>query len=610
MTGRSENIPLLPRHLAEKALAQRGNIEGERKLVTIMFADLVGSTALASRMDPEDMVELLNGLFTRWVDAVHRFEGTVDKFLGDGILALFGAPLVHEDDPRRAVLAALQIRAATAEYASTLPDTHLDVRIGINTGTVVVGTVGSDARMEYTAIGDAVNVAQRVEASARPGSVYLSQSTHDLVAPYFSTSNAGEFALKGKPEPVPLYEVVGDLGVTTTVRGVAGLTSPIVGRDSEIERLRTALDDLRGGTGSVLAMVGEPGLGKSRLLAETRLLAADLAWAEGHALSYGSSTPYLPLAQIVSAITPRPDDSDLRALVTGTEAGPVDGRRERIITSMREAIVGAAPLVIALEDLHWVDESSRDVLEAMAPVAETEPVLFLMTSRPEGRRAAERMGAQVIEIEPLAPEAGFDLVRNLLHLERIPESLRDLILDKAQGNPFFVEEFLRMLIGDGVLTQEAGEWTADSTPGDLAIPPTLESLLASRIDRLAPGPKRVLQAASVLGRQFHEQVLAELVDPADALVVLRSEGFMVGGSGERAHAFKHVITQEVAYESALKRTRRVWHLAAGDAIERIYAGQVGARAAELGRHFDLGGDTRRAVEHLSVAARNAADSYA
>ncbi len=610
MTETSARDPLLPRHLAERALAQRENIEGERKLVTILFADLVGSTALAGELDPEDMVELLNGLFERWVDAVHRFEGIVDKFLGDGMLALFGAPLVHEDDPRRAVLAALEIRDQTAAYSSTFARAPLDVRIGINTGTVVVGTVGSDARMEYTAIGDAVNVAQRVESSARAGSVFLAPSTYELVAPYFAITPAGEFTLKGKPEPVPLYEATADLGLTTAVRGVAGLRSPIVGRTIELAELQAAIGDLREGKGSAVAMVGEPGLGKSRLLAESRAMAAGLLWAEGHALSYGASTPYLTLAQIVRGLAPETDDRDLSAMLAGSQSGTAEGRPERIVAALRAAVLEAAPLVIAVEDLHWLDEASRTALEALAPVADAAPVLFLATSRPAGRKVAAGIGARVIEIDRLPHEASFELIRNLLHIDHIPDRLRDLVLDRAQGNPFFVEEFLRMLIGDGILTRMGDDWIAGRTPADLSVPPTLEALMASRIDRLASEPKRLLQAASVLGRQFGEAVLSHLVDSTESLPLLHSEGFLLRGDDDQTHVFKHVITQEVAYESALKRTRRKWHLAAGEAIEGLHPDEVEMRAAELGHHFDAGGDAPRAAGHLALASRRAADSYA
>lgn len=609
VTGGQGPSPLLPRHLAEQVVARRGDIEGERKTVSVLFADLVGSTALAERLDPEDMVEILNDLFARWVTAIHRYEGTVDKFLGDGMLALFGAPLAHEDDPRRAVLAALEIRDETARYAESLPDTPIDVRIGINTGTVVVGTIGSDARMEYTAIGDAVNVAQRVESAAAPGSVFIADSTRSLVYPYFQLRTAGTFPLKGKPEPVPLFEVVRDLGVTTAARGVEGLHSPVVGRDEEMSRLEAAIERLRSGRGGVLGLVGEPGLGKSRLLAEARHMAAGISWAEGHALSYGASTPYLPLTQAIRTLAPNTDDPDLRDLLDGTQTGPVDGRRERIISASRAAVLARAPVVIAIEDLHWVDESSSDALEAIAPLASDHPVLIVVTSRPEGRENVVELGADLIEIGQLPHEASQDLVRNLLRLERIPAGLRSLIVDKAQGNPFFVEEFLRALIADGILSKTGNEWTASVTPDDLSVPTTLEALLASRIDRLPPESKRVLQAAAVLGRQFNDRVLDRLVETAAALPGLHSEGFLLPGDDPHTHVFKHVITQEVAYASALRRTRQVWHLAAGDAIEELYPGELGLRAAELGRHFDLGGAPGRALRYLVVAARQAADSY-
>jgi len=573
-------------------------LEGERKLVTVLFADLVGSTALASDLDPEEMVEILNGLFSLWVDAVHRYEGTVDKFLGDGMLALFGAPLSHEDDPRRAVLAALEIRDATHSYAETLPGVPLDVRVGLNTGTVVVGSVGSDARMEYTAIGDAVNVAQRIEAAAGPGSILIGEDTFRLVGSYFELDEVGPTEVKGKSESLTLYEVVGDRAVMGTVHGVEGMQSPLVGRDEELNRLLALLEELGEGSGSVIALVGEPGLGKSRLVSEFARSIDGIRWVEGDALSFGANTPYLPVAQLARSLDPDPSDPDLADLVKGTDAGGDDGYRIRLTSAVRSLIISHSPIVVVMEDLHWMDDASLDLLGSIASSTRSFPILLLMTSRPEGLSRVEALHAEVISIDRLDHNHHSELLENLL--PKVPDSLRQLVLERSQGNPFFTEEFLRMLIEQGAITETAAGWKSGLIE-ELTVPPTLNGLIASRIDRLPADSKRVLQAASVLGRVFSEKLLRHVVGEFD-LSPLHSGGFLVGGNEPGSHVFKHVITQEVAYSGILKRVRRGLHLRVGEAIEVLYPDERKMRSAELGRHFDLAGDTDRAIYYLKMAA--------
>ncbi|MDH3306737.1 MAG: AAA family ATPase [Acidimicrobiia bacterium] len=609
MTESGSLSTLLPRHLASQALESRARIEGERKVVTLLFADVVGSTAMATDLDPEDLVDVLNGLFSHWVEAVHRYEGTVDKFLGDGMLALFGAPLVHEDDPRRAVLAALEIRDTTRTYASTLDGIPLDVRVGLNTGMVVVGTVGSDARMEYTAIGDPVNVAQRVEASADPGTVFVSEATRRLIEPYFIVRDAGTFELKGKPQPAALCEVVADAGVVGTVRGVEGLTSPLVGRAGELARLDQMLDDLRAGTGSVVALVGEPGLGKSRLIAEMSERAGNLGWAEGHSISFGAATPYLPVVELVGDLDPAPADADLAALVSGGVVADPDGARDRILVAVRRLVASCAPVLVVVEDLHWADDASLDIFEGLAGLAADHPIGLLITSRPEGEERAVALGAEVFAIEPLDHDQHGELLNNLLRIDRIPEAMQDLIIERARGNPFFTEEFLRMLIDEGVLEHVDDEWRAVGSIDEVAVPPHVQGLVASRIDRLDPATKRIVQAASVLGPVFGEALLARLVDVPIDLAPLHAGGFLQAGPDSSSLAFKHGITQEVAYESVLRKTRRDLHRRAALAIEDLYPTETDLRAAELGRHFDLAGDTDRALPYLTAAARRAFGAF-
>jgi class 3 adenylate cyclase/tetratricopeptide (TPR) repeat protein len=592
---------LLPRHLAERVLEGRAELEGERKVVTVMFADLTGSTSLGAQLDPEDLVELLNALFTRWVRAVHAYEGTVDKFLGDGMLALFGAPLAHEDDPRRAVLAALAVRDATRAQAIE-SGLHLDVRIGLNTGSVVVGTVGSDARMEYTAIGDAVNAAQRIEAAAEPGTIFVGEETAKLVRSYFALRPAGTHELRGRGE-MELTEVVGDLGVTATVRGVEGLSSGLVGRDDELRRLVGAIDRAAEGIGSVIGLVAEPGVGKSRLISEVRKRARSIPWAQGHALSFGSTTPYLPIAELVESLDQV--DTELSELLAGGGDGS-EVSRERVMVAVRRAVAAASPAVVVVEDLHWADASTLDVLAVLA--TGDLPIALILTSRPEGVAVAERLGAEMVWIEPLDAARQHELVSNLVGSETAAALIGTVIAERCAGNPFYTEEYLREMIDSGLLVAGDTGWTVatEQLPG---VPRTVQAVVAARIDRLSGPARRTLHAGSVLGSTFSVDLVAALLEDEPDVGSLVDGGFVVDAPTTGEFVFRHAITQDVAYASMLKRTRRRLHLQAADALAAL-AGDQELRAADLGRHYDLGGRGDLAAPHLLVAARRSAAAYA
>ncbi len=596
---------LLPRHLAERAVSGRQALEGERKLVTILFADVVGSTEMASELDPEDVVDILNGLFEHWVTAVHRYEGTVDKFLGDGMLALFGAPLMHEDDPRRAVLTALQIRDATTSYNRTLADISIDVRVGLNTGTVIVGNVGADARMEYTAIGDAVNVAQRVEASADAGTVFISEETRQFVEPYFRLRDAGTFELKGKREPARLWEVETTTEVIAAARGLGGRTAPLVGRTNELDRLNQILAGLDDGQGSVVALLGEPGVGKSRLVSELKASASRFTWAEGHALSYGASSPFEPIREILTDLG-GVDGPELAALGEGLTGG---SSIDAITAAVRLLVLNRLPAVLFIDDLHWVDDASLDIITMLADLANTDPLGLVITSRPEGRDGAVALGAAILDVTPLPAMANGELIAHLLDTSEVPTDLEDFVLERSEGNPFFTEEFLRVLLDEGVLELVDDSWVLAPGFANLAIPPTLNGLVASRIDRLTAPAKSLLQAAAVIGPSFDNLVLERVADVAVELGPLYEGGFVVSTSDQGTHSFKHVITQEVAYESLLKKARRRIHLRVAEAIEELHADELDIRAAELGRHFDIGDAPDRAIPYLVSGAYRSAAAF-
>ena len=558
-----------PSAIADKILAGRERMEGERKRVTALFADIVGSTALAESMDPEDWREIVTGAHQRVSDAVYRYEGTIAQLLGDGVLAFFGAPLAHEDDPERAVRAGLQILASIADYARELTAGRrvesFQMRVGLNTGLVVVGNIGSDLHMEYLAIGDTVNLAARVQSAADADTMLVTGNTYRLTSSLFDVEDRGLVPVKGKAEAVHIYRIVGERRGAVRARGIAGLASPMVGRQRELSVLQRALEDLNAGRGSTVAVIGEAGLGKTRLIAEWRqaseaLFPGDgLRWVEGRCLSYGASMAHHLSTEIlrgllgVSQETAAEDvEGALRETLQGIftddwmevypflahllgleleeeAAGRVkylDGPalQAKYIAAYRrllKALCEARPTVIICEDVHWADPSSVELGRQILPVVTETPLIVLFAARPDHESPGWRLlaaardlaggGAIELHLTPLSETDSQELVRHLLDIESLPESVRNLILEKAEGNPFFVEEVIRMLIDQGAIARQGEEWVLAKPLGTFEIPDTLQGVLAARIDRLPEDAKRVLQVASVIGRKFQVRVLEEVL---------------------------------------------------------------------------------------------------
>jgi len=555
----------VPTAVAEKIRAQRGHAEGERKLVTALFTDIVGSTALAERMDPEDWRDIVTGSHQRVSDAVYKYEGTIAQLLGDGVLAFFGAPIAHEDDAERALHSALEILEAMRRYAAELrrarniPD--FQIRIGLNTGLVVVGNIGSDLHMEYLAVGDTLNLAARIQSAADPDTILISRHTHRLAAQFFDVEDRGEISVKGKAEAVHVYRVLGAKKGATRARGVTGLASPLVGRGRELTTLADVLADAQTGRGSLVAIVGEAGLGKSRLIAEWRklALAGDMParWVEGRCLSYTMNVAHHLSNDILRGLCGAPPgarDDETHAALEGCMARlpaaardevypflahllglPLDEAASNRIRYLDGAALQAryvsayqrfllalgkeCPTIIICDDTHWADPSSIELVSQLARIAAQAPVVFVFVTRPErdapGWRlisdTPEKAGVGSIELKlaPLSDNDSRQLVSNLLEVEDLPDRVRDLILNKAEGNPFFVEEVLRMLIDRGgiVRASPGGAWAATGDIQTIDIPDTLQGVLAARIDRLPEETKRVLQIASVIGRRFQVSVL-------------------------------------------------------------------------------------------------------
>lgn len=558
-----------PVPLVEKMRTAR--LTGERKPVTALFADVVGSTALAEQMDPEDWTQVITEAFDLMSRAVFRYEGTIAQLMGDGMLAFFGAPVAHEDDPERAVRAALDMVEEIGEFARQLKDAHgidFALRVGINNGLVLVGNVGTDLRYEYTAIGDAVNTAARMQAAAEPGTVLITANTQRQVGVAFELEDVGELEVKGKSEPVHAYRVLRAKSAAGPKRGLAavGLESPLVGRDLQLEKLRELWAIVAAGRGRVCLLTGDPGIGKSRLLAELRrgikavheAESAAEPWIEGRAISYGRNVPYHLVIDLVRATLEIPisvgEDEARRALDArlaelipdeATDSAPylahlldlplrvseadrtlidpevIQQRYTASIQRLLRARSARAPLALVCEDLHWADTASVDVLRFLLPLVTQLPVLLLLTMREERdsagwdlvKQAREVVGEALTEIrlEPLSLDDSRSLVGNLLAIESLPERVRELILTRADGNPFFVEEVVRMLIERGVIERRDTHWVASGDIEGVDIPETLHSLLLARIDQLPDDAKRSLRVAAVIGRQFPVRVLERVL---------------------------------------------------------------------------------------------------
>jgi class 3 adenylate cyclase len=561
-----------PTPLIEKMRAAR--LSGERKPVTAIFADVVGSTALAESMDPEDWTQIIGAGFDLMSEAVFRYEGTIAQLQGDAMLAFFGAPVAHEDDPERAVLAALDMVAAIDAFSRELRaarDLDFRIRAGINTGPVVVGNLGKDLRYEYTALGDAMNVAARMQAAAEPGTVLVTSGTYRLLGGQFDVVDLGHLEMKGKRDPVHAYRVLGRRTSPGRRRGLEpiGVESPMVGREAQLERLGSLFGVARAGRGRVCFLLGEPGIGKSRLLAELRSSLdgkddgdAGATWAEGRCVSYGRNLPYHLLLDLVRTMLDlSPSDrngtrlrSELDERLTATlgdEASDVapylahlldlplhaheadrarvdpDTMQGRYATSLHRllrALARRGPVVLVCEDVHWSDPASVEVIRQVLALVAHLPVLLICAMRSETDSAGWTLLAHAraafgdafteIVLEPLSEGESRELVANLLAIESLPERVRDLILTRADGNPFFVEEVVRMLIERGLIERRDGRWLARAEVDSVDIPETLHGLLLARIDQLPDDARRSLRVAAVIGRQFPLRVLERVLGEA------------------------------------------------------------------------------------------------
>lgn len=631
--------------VAERLVEAGGHFPEERRLVTALFADVSGFTSLADRLDPEQLLEVIDPVIAALSSVVGRHGGYVEKFAGDALMALFGAPVSHEDDAGRAVRVALEMHEELARIIADLPhEAELTLHVGINSGHGIARILGSEARMDYAVLGDAVILAQRLESAAPPGETYVSEATVRLTSDEFEFAPVGELTLKGKAEPVPAWRVVGP----RSTEGVAE-QSALIGRDHELELVDEVIAELRTGHGGMLLVTGEAGIGKSRLLAATlkRAGAARARILHARCLSYGAGLPYWPYVDLVRRETGLRSDEEpattrARLGAALAEAGvaetapyfarllglPVnddgvetlepEAFRRRLHESfekwLREA--AAAPLLVALEDVHWADASSLALTAELSRLAADAPVLFVLTGRPETREKLSELVAarphRSLELGPLDGSAVRDLAAKILDGSP-PQELVDFVLGRTSGNPFFVQELLRALRESDALASSDGRLTIRRGWDARRLPPTIEGVLAARIDLLPRAATTILQTAAVIGRRVPLpllQAVAREVDLEALLAELVRVGFLEHEDGETdaVFVFHHALVQDAAYSRLLRRRRRELHLHVAEAAEALYGS--GDHVIDLlARHLYLGGG-RRAGEYLRRAGERAMRLYA
>jgi class 3 adenylate cyclase/pimeloyl-ACP methyl ester carboxylesterase len=646
-----------PRHLAEKILTSRASLEGERKQVTVLFVDVSGFTALSEKLDPEDVHQLMDRAFELMLAEVHRYEGTVNQFLGDGLMALFGAPIAHEDHPVRAVHAALGIQRSLARYREQLEanrEINFQVRMGLNTGAVVVGKIGDNLRMDYTAVGNTTNVAARLLALAEPGRVLISEETAKAASPYFVLRPLDPVMVKGKARPVAAFQVEAARRVRSRIEAESerGLT-PLVGRERELALLQDRFTEVRAGRGQAVFVFGEAGIGKSRLLLEfrTQSEAAGARWLLGRSVSYGRAISYLPVLDVVHDLLAITESDSVEAMLGKVETGvrglgddlawagplvrsllsldpgdtdvtamsPIQ-RRGRTAEALRELLIRASQrqsVVLVIEDLHWVDPHSEDVLKVLLEGIAAAPILVLLTHRPG---YVQPFGDQTyytrITLHALPESQTGKMVEGVLQTSELPATARDLIARRAEGNPLFVEELSKALIEDGTLERVNGGYRLAKALGEVAVPDTIQGVIMARIDRLPEHPKAALQIASVIGREFTarlvERVSAMGAGAKQALGELRTVELIYEKAAypELEYMFKHALTHDVAYESLLRQRRKVLHRQAGEVIEEIYADRLPEFYETLAWHYVHGEAWSRAVDYLLKAADKARSRHA
>ena len=654
----------LPQGITEKILSQKNKIEGERKQVSVMFCDMEGFTALVERLGPEKAYSIMDQIYEILIHSVHDYEGTVNDMTGDGIMALFGAPIAMEGAPQRALRSALSIHREVANFNDSNKEiTPIKMRIGINTGPVVVGTLGNDLRVEFKAVGNTVNLAARMEQYAEPGTTYVTERTFKLTEGLFRFQALGPRKVKGIEKPVPIYKVLA--AKEDVYRQRLGsermIYSELVGRENELDRLELQVMKAINGEGSIVNIIGEAGIGKSRLVAELkgREVMKRVNLLEGRSTSIGANLSYHPIIDFLkqwagiredesSASAFRkletavrnvyPEEADeilpfvatlMRMPLFGRHASRIKGiegepLEKLILKNIRELVIKAAsmsPLVIAIEDLHWADTSSIALMETLFRLAETQPILFLNIFRPHYEVTSDRIMKTLKErlpdycfnivLEPLNVQMSKDLIENMMKTKGLPRNVMDKIIKRADGNPFFIEEVVRSFIDQGALIVKSGAFEVSEKIETMIIPQTINDVLMARIDRLEEKTRDLLKVASVIGRSFFHSILVEVAKTINEidrrLEYLKEAQFIreLEKMKELEYLFKHALVQEAAYASILHAKRKALHLKVAESIEKVFNHRLHEFYGMLSYHCSNGEDLDKAEEYLIKAGEEA-----
>ena len=645
--------------------------EGENRVLTIIFADLTGSVKQTAHLNPEEAAEVLNSVLKTMVDVLLKYEGRIHQLLGDGVLAYFGTPQTHENDPERAIRAALEIREEIGKLG-------LKGTVGINTGEVYLGGIGSEKYQEFGAMGPVVNLAARLQSKAQPEQIIVGEATYRHTHRMFEFSPLS-LEIKGIDQPVQAYEVIRPLPRPEKIRGIEGLRAKLIGRDEELGKLKDAYHEVLQGRGQMASIIGEAGVGKSRLISElkehiqensaTRNPNSEIVWLEGRCLELGMTASYWVFLDLFLAYFAwKPEDkeseraesiiSHLREMVERgdlaeeryEEIGPLLGNLfsvkfgddwdERLKNASPEqirhqtflaihdffvALSKRGPIVLIFEDLHWGDSLSLDLISLLMEALRLGPLFLVCVYRPEqehkcwhlatiaGRKCPERYTE--LNLNDLTPNQSRRMIESLLTIDNLPDSVKELIMEKSRGNPFFVEEVVRSLIDSGMVYREDDYWRAGEGIESVAVPESVQSVILSRVDRLEEELKHVLRGASVIGRLFRRRVLArvtqEEVELESALWELEDHALIYQERTipEKEYSFKHVLTQETVYGNILRRSRAEFHGRVGEAIKGLYQDGLDEYFEQLAYHYDRSGNVEKAVEYTLKAGEKSRRAY-
>lgn len=637
-----------PKFLADKILTSRSSIEGEKKLVTVLFADVANYTAIAESLNAEEIHQIMDRFFKLLMDEIHKYEGTVNQFTGDGIMSLFGAPLAQENHAQRACYAALAIQRSMAGFGDSLKnDREIDfkLRIGLNTGPVVVGSIGDDLRMDYTALGDTTNLAARMQQNARPGTIMISDSSHRLISQHFITKPLGKLRLKGKAEPVGAYLLKSARGIRTLMDIAAekGL-SPLAGRQEELDRLHQFWSLAKKGRGQVVFIVSEAGIGKSRLIFEFHrsLSEEKVTWLEAYSSTYGKNMPFLSLIDLLKRNFRIDDRDPEQTVIQKIEAGlrllgkeleerapylkflfsvdPGDpliqsmdaqGRRRMIFDSIRLMTIKGSnirPLVLTFEDLQWIDHDSEEFLKHLIDSLAVLPVMLILSYRPGYVNPfGERTFFNRISLKPLKEADSLELTKKLAGTYSLPDFLKKMIFERAEGNPLYIEELIRSLDEIGAFKRPSAVDSCD----EIQIPMSIQDIIMTRIDRLLEEQKNALQLMAVIGRKFTYGLLEKIVKLKDEATDVMGDLisleliYQTQFHPEPEYMFKNVLTQDVVYSCLLSEKRKNIHATVGRTIETFYAQRLAEYYEIVAHHYEQGKVWDKAVAYLILSGEKA-----